>query len=178
MIFLISVFSVLVVVFIILFNKFISLRVRVKEAWSDVEVQLKKRFDLINALVEVVKGYASYEQKVLLDTTTIRSANLSSAPLAASENSGALQLLKNVFMVAENYPNLKAASTFLELQKNISDVENQIQFARRYYNGAVRDFNVAITILPGLLLAGPLGYKPETFFEADEAEKLTPKVAL
>ena len=178
MIFLISVFFVLVFIFIILFNRFVSLHVRVKEAWSDVEVQLKKRFDLINSLVEVVKGYANYEQKVLLDTTNLRSANISSASFAASENSGASQLLKNVFMVAENYPNLKAASTFLELQKNISEVENQIQFARRYYNGSVRDFNVAITILPGLLLAGPLGYKAEPFFEADESEKLTPKVAL
>ena len=178
MIFLISVIIVLVIIFIILFNRFVSLHIRVKEAWSDIEVQLKKRFDLINSLVEVVKGYASYEQKVLLDTTKLRSGNFSSVPSAVSENSDASQLLKNVFMVSENYPNLKADSTFLNLQENISEVENQIQFARRYYNGSVRDFNVAITILPGVLLAGPLGYKAEAFFEADEAEKLAPKVSL
>lgn len=178
MVFAIVVVLILIIYGVYLFNSFISMSVRVKEGWSNIEVQLKKRFDLINSLVEVVKGYATYEQKVLLDTTNLRAGNLSTAQLAANENAGASLLLKNVFMIAENYPNLKAVSTFLELQKNISDVENQIQYARRYYNGSVRDFNVAITVLPGLLLAGPLGYKAQDFFEADDAEKIVPRVTL
>ncbi len=160
---------IVVVYLIATFNSFISLKNKIKSAWSDIDVQLKKRYDLIPKLVEIVKGYAKHESSTLEKVTEMRTAamNSSSVPDKAHKESMLSGALKSIFAVAENYPDLKANQNFLQLQKEIAKVEDDIQMARRYYNGSVKQFNTKIETFPNLLVAQMLGYKAENFFELE-----------
>lgn len=163
---------------IAVFNGLIRAKNRTDEAWADIDVQLKRRYDLIPNLVETVKGYASHERELFEEVTKARVA-ASSAQTAgerAKAENALSGTLKSLFAVAENYPQLKANENFLELQKELSDTENKIQAARRFYNGNVRDFNIKIEKFPNNLIAGALSFKKRDFFEIEEGEKEPVKV--
>ena len=155
------------------FNKFISLRNRAEEAWADIEVQLKRRYDLIPNLVNTVKGYATHESAAFENVTKARSAAMgATGPTGAhaqAENmlSGAL---KSLFAVAEAYPDLKANQNFLALQQELSDTENKIQAARRFYNSNVRDLNTGIQSFPGNIVAGIFRFSKKEFFDLPDAD--------
>ena len=158
---------VLVLWAVIAFNGLISLRNRAKEAWADIEVQLKRRYDLIPNLVNTVKGYATHESSAFENVTKARSAAMGAgtvADKAANENmlAGAL---KSVFAIAEAYPDLKANQNFLALQNELSDTENKIQSARRFYNGNVRDLNTKIEVFPSNILANAFHFTKMEFFD-------------
>ena len=163
------------------YNGLVKMRNRVKEAWSDIDVQLKRRYDLIPNLINAVKGYASHEKEVFQKVTEARSQAMqaeksgNAADSAQAENmlSGAL---KSLFAVAEAYPDLKANQNFLALQTELSDTENKIQASRRFYNGNTRDYNTKQEQFPTNLIASMFGFKPADFFEIDEGEKENPKV--
>ena len=153
-----------------MYNRFVSLSQRVKEAWADIDVQLKRRYDLIPNLVSTVKGYAGHESATLEKVTEMRTRAMSAqttAEHAAAEGmlAGAL---KSLFAVAENYPDLKANENFLELQRELSDTENKIQAARRFYNGNVRDMGIAVQSFPGNLVAKAFGFAAPEYFELEE----------
>jgi len=174
-----AVLAAIVVWFVVIYNGLVRLKVRTDEAWSDIDVQLKRRYDLIPNLVNAVKGYASHESGVFEKVTEAR-ANAMNAGTAAEKGQAENALsgtLKSLFAVAENYPELKANTNFLELQRELSDTENKIQAARRFYNGNVRDLNTKIQIFPDNTVAGILSIKKREFFEIEEAaQKETPKV--
>lgn len=177
--FIILVLAAVIIWFIFIYNGLVRLRVRTDEAWSDIDVQLKRRYDLIPNLVNTVKGYASHESGVFEKVTEARSKAMSAGTAAekgAAENA-LTGTLKSLFAIAENYPELKANTNFLELQRELSDTENKIQAARRFYNGNVRDLNTKIQVFPDSIVAGMLGIKQREFFEIEEAaQKETPKV--
>ena len=156
------------------YNKFVSLVNRTDEAWSDIDVQLKRRYDLIPNLVNTVKGYATHEKEAFENVTKARSMAMGAQSVedhAKAENmlTGAL---KSMFALAEAYPDLKANQNFLALQQELSDTENKIQSARRFYNGNVRDLNTGIQSFPGNIIAGMFKFAKRTFFELDnEAAK-------
>lgn len=168
---------VLILVLLILvgigfYNRFIRLRTRVKESWSDIDVQLKRRYDLIPNLVDTVKAYAQHEREAFENVTKARAAAISAEGAhdkAEAENmlTGAL---KSIFAVAEAYPELKANENFLELQRELTDTENKIQAARRFYNTNVRDMNISVETFPSNLVAGIFRFTKEEFFELDENE--------
>lgn len=177
-----GVIGLIIVWLIATYNGLITLRNRADEAWSDIDVQLKRRYDLIPNLVEAVKGYASHEKEVFEKVTMARTAAINAekignpAEIAKTENMLA-GTLKTLFAVAENYPDLKASQNFLQLQDELSDTENKIQAARRFYNGNVRDFNIKMEKFPANLVASTLGFKSKTFFEIEEpAEREAVKV--
>lgn len=162
-----------------LYNSLVVLKNRAKEAWADIDVQLKRRYDLIPNLVETVKGYATHERELFEKVTQAR-ANAMSAT-GAKEKAGAENMLsdtlKSLFAVSENYPDLKASTNFLELQRELTDTEDKIQAARRFYNTNVRDLNIKIESFPANLIAGSLGFKQMDLFQtANEAEKEPTKV--
>ncbi|MBU1146255.1 LemA family protein [Patescibacteria group bacterium] len=171
---LLGVVGLIVVWLIATYNGLITLRNRTDEAWSDIDVQLKRRYDLIPNLVEAVKGYAGHEKEVFEKVTLARSAAINAekggnpAEIAKTENMLA-GTLKTLFAVAENYPDLKASQNFLQLQDELSDTENKVQAARRFYNGNVRDFNTKLEKFPTNTIAGVLGFKSKQFFEIEEA---------
>lgn len=171
--------AVLVVWLIGAYNLLIARRNRVKEAWSDIEVQLKRRYDLIPNLVNTVKGYASHEKGVFEEVTMARSAAIGARTPeehAKTENmlTGAL---KHLFAVAEAYPQLRASENFRELQIELSDTENKIQAARRFYNSTVMDLNTSIEQFPTNMITGMFNFKKEEFFDLEEvAAKEPPKV--
>lgn len=155
------------------YNGLISLKNKTDEAWSDIDVQTKRRYDLIPNLVETVKGYAGHESRVFEEVTKARSVAMGAGDpqtKARAENMLS-QTLKSLFAVAENYPELKANQNFLDLQQTLTDIEDKIQAARRFYNGNVRDFNTAIQVFPTNLIANLLGFKNRIFFEAEEAAR-------
>lgn len=173
--------GVLVLWLVLMYNGLVRLRYRVKEAWSDIEVQLKRRYDLIPNLVETVKGYAKHETSAFENVTKARAAAMGAQTAgehAATENmlTGAL---KSLFAVAEAYPDLKANTNFLELQRELSDTENKIQASRRFYNGNVKDLNTKIDTVPTNIFASMFGFKHEEFFDLDEtpAEREPVKVS-
>ncbi len=152
------------------YNSLVQLRVRTNEAWSDIDVQLKRRYDLIPNLVQTVKGYATHEEGVFAKVTQARAAAMGATTPAAkgqAENmlSGAL---KSLFAVAENYPTLRASENFSKLQDELSDTENKIQASRRFYNGNVRDLNTKIESFPTNLIAGMFNFAKREFFELEE----------
>jgi LemA protein len=161
------------------FNSLIRLKNRTDEAWSDIDVQLKRRHDLIPNLVEAVKGYASHERQAFENVTNARAKAISAqgiAEKAKAENSLS-NTLKTLFAVAEAYPDLKASTNFLELQRELSDTENKVQASRRFYNGNVRDFNIRIESFPSRIVAGMLKFGKREFFEIEElAEREVPEV--
>ena len=168
-----GVIVVVVVWAIFSYNSFVRLINRAKEAWADIDVQLKRRYDLIPNLVETVKGYTTHEQGTLEKVTAARVAAMDAGGVeekGKAENmlTGAL---KSLFAVAEAYPDLKANKTFLELQRELSDTENKIQAARRFYNTNVRDLNTAIESFPGNVIANFFRFEPREFFELDGADQ-------
>ncbi len=170
--------AVLVLWFILIYNSLVSLRNRVKEAWSDIEVQLKRRYDLIPNLVETVKGYASHEKETF--EKVIQARNMAMNAQGAKEKGEAEnalnQTLKSVFALSESYPELKASQNFLELQRELTDTENKIQAARRFYNSNVLALNTKIETLPSNVVANMFNFKPAEFFQAGEGEQAVPKI--
>jgi LemA protein len=171
---------ILAVIFgvIVMYNGLIRLKNRVDEAWSDIDVQLRRRHDLIPNLINTVKGYAAHEKEVFEKVTEARTRAIGAGTAdekAKAENvlSGAL---KSLFAVAEAYPDLKANQNFLELQRELTDTEDKIMAARRFYNGNVRDFNTKIQAFPTNIFAGMLNFTKRDFFQAEESEKELPNV--
>ncbi|MFH1170613.1 MAG: LemA family protein [Candidatus Vogelbacteria bacterium] len=170
----IAVVAVIVLWVIFAYNHFVRLTNRTREAWADIDVQLKRRFDLIPNLIETVKGYAAHEQGTFDKVTEARTRAITAeqggnpAEVAKAENflAGAL---KSVFAVAEAYPDLKANQNFLSLQQELSDTENKIQAARRFYNGNVRDFTTALQTFPSNIIGSTFGFKPAEYFDLDDA---------
>jgi len=164
--------KVIILWLVLSYNRLVSLRLRAKEAISDIEVQLKRRYDLIPNLVETVKGYATHERELLENVTKARTAAMdATTPTQHSQTENALsQTLKSLFAVAESYPDLKANQNFAKLQDELSDTENKIQAARRFYNGNVRDFNTSLQVFPTNLVAGWFSFIAQDFFELDEKE--------
>jgi len=149
------------------YNRFVRFVMRTKEAWADIDVQLKRRYDLVPNLVETVKGYAAHEKGVFENVTKARAAAMDAGSLeekGKAENALS-KTLKSLFAVAEAYPDLKANTNFLELQRELEDTENKIQAARRFYNGNVRDLNTSLQTFPGNVIAEFFRFEPREFFE-------------
>lgn len=167
-----SVFMAIVFWIIAIYNQFVQMINRVKEAWSDIEVQMKRRYDLIPNLLETVKGYAAHEKDVFEKVTQARAQAIGAQTMAGhtqAENvlSGAL---KSLFAVAEAYPQLRANENFLELQRELTDTEDKIQAARRFYNGNARDINILIESFPSNIVANIFKFQKQEFFELEESE--------
>lgn len=155
------------------YNGFVTLVNRTKEAWADIDVQLKRRYDLIPNLVNTVKGYATHESATFEKITEARSkAMQAGTPAEKGEAENMLTgTLKSLFAISEAYPELKANTNFLELQRELSDTENKIQAARRFYNGNVRDLNTAIQMFPGNIIAGMFKFSAMEFFQLEEGSE-------
>ena len=164
---------------VVIFNQLVGMRQMTENGWSDIEVQLKRRADLIPRLVSTVKGYASHERKLFEDVTAKRMQ-----ALAAGNNprergiaeSRLKQPMGRIIALAEDYPDLKASRNFLELQEELTDTEDKIEMARRFYNGAVRELNTKVQTIPSNLVAGPMGFKTRDYFEIDVADAAAPDV--
>jgi LemA protein len=171
-----STIVVLVIVLIIgfwavsLYNRLVSKRNLVKEAWSGIDVSLKKRYDLIPSLVETVKGYAAHEKNTLEEVTRYRTASMNAGSTAekAQAEGGLTRALGSLFAVAENYPDLKASENFRQLQAELSDIENNLESARRYYNGTVRENNILVESFPSNIVAGMFKFEKSEFFEIED----------
>jgi len=164
---------------VLTYNGLVALRNRAKEAWSDIEVQLKRRYDLIPNLVETVKGYAAHEKDVLERVTQARTMAIEAKTMRERRNAENFlsETLKSLFAVSERYPDLKASTNFLELQRELRDTEDKIQAARRFYNGNVRDLNIKIESFPANIIASAFGFGKMELFEIAEAEREAPKVS-
>jgi LemA protein len=174
----------LIVVFVIgLYNRLVTLRQRVREAWSDIDVQLKRRWDLIPNLVATVKGYAAHESQTFDRVTQARSAAMAAAQSGSPEQRAQAETalgsaLLNLRAVAEAYPQLQAIQEFKDLSENLTATEDKIAFARRFYNGNVRDYNTALQTVPTNIIAGMFGFTAEQYFEmADPTQREVPKVS-
>ncbi|MGV8932076.1 MAG: LemA family protein [Luteimonas sp.] len=163
-----------------LFNRLVRLRNQVRTAWADIDVQLIRRHDLVPSLVNAVKGYADHESTLFEAVTTLRAqATATSTPAQLGRIEGALeQALNRVIALQEAYPDLKANQNFAQLQRDLVDVEEQLQYARRFYNGAVRDYNDAVQRVPDLLVARSCGFDAAEFFQVDDAQRAAIKVEL
>lgn len=164
---------------ILIYNRLVALRQTTNQAWGDIDVQMKQRYDLVPNLVETVKGYASHERETLENVIKARQQAIDATgmkDLAAAENmlTGALRQL---FALSEAYPDLKANQNFLALQRELADLENKIAAARRFFNNAVSEYNTATEQFPAVLLAGPFGFKPREFFEIAASERAAPSVS-
>lgn len=178
--FIIIIVVVVVVLFVwITYNTLITTKVRVQEAFSQIDVQLKRRADLIPNLVETVKGYVKHEKEVLEEVTKARTSLMSAKGVKekASANNQLGETLKSLFAVAENYPTLKANENFLNLQEELSDTENKIAYARQFYNSAVMDYNTKLQTFPTMLFANMMHFTPNEFFQATDEEKKAVKVS-
>ena len=180
MVWILAVVGVILAWVVLIYNGLVQLRFRADGAWSDVGVQLKRRYDLVPNLVETVKGYAGHEQRVFQQVTEARSrAMQSSAPAEKGAAEGMLSgALKTLFAVAENYPQLRANENFMGLQRSLTEIEESLQGSRRYYNAVVRDYNTKLQTIPDSLIANAGGFKPKDFFQLDSAEESkSPKVS-
>jgi LemA protein len=173
---------ILVVVWLFLtYNGLVTARNRTQEAWSEIDVELKRRHDLIPNLVNTVQGYVTHERGTLEAVTNARAnavtagATGDAAKIGQAENMLS-QSLRSLFAVTENYPDLKAITAFTNLQENLTATEDKIEFSRRFYNGNVRDYNIKLQTLPTSLIAGALGFKPFAFFQADDGDRAVPQV--
>ncbi len=179
---LIVIIVVIAVVVVLLYNGLVQRRLRIDEAYAQIQVQLKRRWDLIPNLVNAVKGYMGFEQSVLTQVTNARASAVTAGaqgPAASAVAENALtSSLRSLFAVVENYPQLKANENVMNLQEQLTTTENQISFSRQHYNATVLDYNTTIQTLPSALLAGPLGFTKREFFEAEEAAQATPTVDL
>jgi len=169
---------------VFVFNRLVRLRNRARGAWSDIDVQLKRRHDLVDNLVETVKGYVSHERGTLEGVTRARaeaeaSRRAGNPARAGTDEARLSDGVRGLFAVAEAYPDLKASERFLDLQRALTDLEDDLQNARRYYNAVVRDFNTRVQVFPDLLVARPFGFRDLDFFELeDRAEGAAPEVSL
>lgn len=171
----------LVILVALTYNTLARLRLLAGNAWADIDVQLKRRHDLIPSLVAAVKGHAGYERGTLESVVEARNRAASAGgPAAAGQAEGELaRSVRQIFALAEAYPDLKAAESFLSLQRSLTEIEDHIQSARRYYNAVVRDFNTKIAQFPSNLVAGALGFRPREFFGlSDVSEQAPPAVDL
>jgi LemA protein len=168
-----GVIVVIALIGIVIYNRLVSLRQTVSQAWSDISVQLKQRHDLVPNLVETVKGYAAHERGTLEAVTQARNAAIAAPnPEAQAKAENMLTgALRQIFALAEAYPDLKANQNFLQLQAELSDLENKIAASRRFFNNAVQEYNTATQAFPAVLFAGALGFTQRTFFEVDEGER-------
>ncbi len=168
-----------VLYFIGVFNSLSTMKVRIKEAWSQIDVQLKRRVDLIPNLVETVKAYATHEKEVFENVTKARSALMSATnpQEAGVANNMLSSTLKSLFAVAESYPELKAQEGFVNLQKELSDTEDKVAYSRQFYNSVVRDYNQKLVVFPSNMIGNILGFTPEKFFETQESEREPVKVS-
>jgi len=173
MIYAIGVLALLAVVLVGLYNRLAKQKIVVEEASADIETFLKQRYDMIPNLVEIVKGYAKHEQETFKQITEMRAKAMSAGSLSEKmELEDQLsKAVSKIIAVAENYPELKANTNFLDLQSSLKDLEDNIQKSRRFYNGAARDFNTLIAVFPNNILAGVFGFSKHPFFEASEEEK-------
>jgi LemA protein len=175
---LVAILAFFVFLGIIYYNRFIKLKNQIDNAWSDIDVQLKRRYDLIPNIVETVKGYAKHEKETFENVVKARSMAMNATTIqekAQGENmlTGAL---KSIFALAENYPELKANENFLSLQKTLTEIEDSLQLARRYYNATVRDYNVLCESFPSVIIANQFHFTKREFFEIDEGERENVKV--
>jgi len=163
---------VLIIIIVGMYNSLITLRMRVKNAWSQIDVQLQRRFDLIPNLVETVKGYANHEEKVFEDVAKLRTqwASATSVGEKADLNNQLSGALKTIMAVAENYPELKASTNFSELQTELQNTENKISFSRQFYNDSVTMYNTKLQVVPTNIIAGMFNFGPEEFFKAESDE--------
>lgn len=177
-----AIVAVLAIWIVFMYNRFVRLVQQAKEAWADIDVQLKRRYDLIPNLIETVKGYASHERETLDQVTQARTqatqvhvdpTNITPEQITAmaGAEAGLGQALGKLLAIAENYPDLKANTNFLELQRELSDTENKIQASRRFYNGNVRDLAIGIQSFPGNVIAGIFNFKAMEYFELGEGEE-------
>ncbi len=178
MIFALIALVILVVYFVAIYNSLASLKVKIREAWSQIDVQLKRRVDLIPNLVETVKGYAAHEKEVFENVTQARSALMGAKnPKEAGEADQALTgALGRLFAVAEAYPALRAQEGFVNLQSELSDTEDKVAYSRQFFNSVVRDYNNKLVVFPSNLIGGMFGFKPEEFFDAKPEEREAVKV--
>jgi LemA protein len=177
---------IIIVVLVVLglwaaFNGLVKKRNRTQEAWSEIDVELKRRHDLIPNLVSTVQGYAAHEQGTFEAVTQARANAVSAGATGDPEKIGPAEnalsgALRSLFAVAENYPQLRAVESFLQLQETLTATEDKIEYARRYYNTSARDFNIALQTFPRNLIAGTFGFKAVAFFEADEEDRAVPQV--
>src|SRR6266567_6383312 len=164
------------------YNGLVTARNRTQEAWSEIDVELKRRHDLIPNLVNTVQGYMGHERGTLEAVTNARAAAVAAGATGDPTKIGAAenmlsQSLRSLFAVSENYPDLKAISAFTNLQETLTATEDKIEFSRRFYNGNVRDYNIKLQSFPTVLVAGPLGFKPFGFFQADDGDRAVPTVS-
>jgi LemA protein len=174
----IAIVVVIVIWLIAAFNRFVVLRNRIENAWAQIDVQLKRRYDLIPNLIETVKGYAKHERKVFTEVTAARTAMMSATSLKdkAKANNALTETLKSLFAVAENYPSLKANENFKMLQEELSGTESKIAYSRQFYNDSVLSYNNGIQVFPGNIIAGMFSFKAKDMFKTDEAERQNVKV--
>ena len=164
--------AVLVVIIIAIYNSLVQLREKVRNAWSQIDVQLQRRFDLIPNLVDTVKGYMQHENSVLTKISELRTswANASSVKEKSTLDNELTESLKTIMAVAENYPDLKASQNFSQLQEELQNTENKIAFSRQFYNDIVTKYNIKLEVVPSNIIAGMFGFKPEELFEAESEE--------
>jgi LemA protein len=164
---------VVVLYLVMVYNRLVSLRQRASQSWSDISVQLKLRHDLVPNLVETVKGYAAHERGTLEAVVNARNAAVSAATPAAQAQAETMLsgALRQLFALSEAYPDLKANQNFMQLQAELSDIENKIAAARRFFNNAVSEYNASIQQFPAVLIANSMGFREREFFELDEGEK-------
>jgi LemA protein len=169
---------VIVAWFILTYNNFVNLRNRVKNAWAQIDVQLKRRYDLIPNLVETVKGYAKHEKEIFENIAELRAKAMGATSIKdiGESNNQITGTLKTLFAIAENYPELKANEEFLKLQEELTNTENKIAFSRQFFNDIVMNYNATQQKIPANLIAGMMNLKPEEYYPVDEAEKGPVKV--
>jgi LemA protein len=177
-----AIIAVLVVGVAVVYNRLVTMRQRVKEAYSDIDVQLKRRHDLIPNLVETVKGYAAHERNVFNDVTQARASAVAAGSQGPQERAAAENVLtgalRSLFAVAEAYPQLQAVQEFKDLSENLRDTEDKIQYASRFYNSQVRDYNTALQTFPTVALAGIFGFQASQYFEVEAPQdREVPKVS-
>ena len=174
----IIVIVILGLLFVVIYNDLIKQRNRVENAWAQIEVQLKRRYDLIPNLVETVKGYAKHEKTLFENITKARAAVMSASSVneTAEASNYLSSTLKSLFAVAENYPELKANQNFLQLQKDLMDTENKIAYSRQFYNDTVMKYNISIQTIPKNIVASLTGFNKKDLFETQQAERETPAV--
>lgn len=170
--------ALIVVYFWSLYNGLVSLKTQIEEAWSQIDIQLKRRADLIPNLVNTVKGYAKHEKTVFTEVTRARSALMGAKGLEkkAEANDMLTAALGRLFAIAENYPQLKANENFVQLQKELSDTEDKVAYSRQYYNSVVNDYNIKIRTFPNTLVNEMMGFTEKEFFAANEEERKSVKV--